>query len=83
MMTVSQTPPIALPQAIDQTMQRASSAPAPQEAPKVSYAIYYSPVVRIDPRTQQAVWEIRDPQSGRVVQQFPSEAQLKAYSVRG
>jgi hypothetical protein len=79
MITVSQTPPVAFSQPVDPAAQRSRPAPTAQDSPKSRYGMYYSPVVRIDPQTQQAVWEVRDPQSGRIVQQFPSEAQLRAY----
>jgi len=79
MTTVSQTPSVAFSQPVDPAAPRSRPAPAAQDAPRARYGMYFSPVVRIDPQTQQAVWQVRDPQSGRVVQQFPTEAQLRAY----
>ncbi|HLG87226.1 MAG TPA: hypothetical protein VKZ79_08520 [Alphaproteobacteria bacterium] len=79
MTTISLTPSVRLPQAADIATQQAAHAPAPNDAPKPKSPSYFSPVVRIDPQTEIAVWEIRDPQTGKVLVQFPREATIKAY----
>lgn len=40
---------------------------------------YFSPVVRLDAETQKVVLLYRDPETGDVVSQYPSEKQLRAY----
>ena len=79
MTTISLTPSVRPPQAADITAQQAVPAPAPGDIPKPKSPSYFSPVVRIDPQTAVAVWEVRDPVTGNVVLQFPREATIKAY----
>jgi hypothetical protein len=43
-------------------------------------SIYLSPVVRIDNDTQTAVLQYRDPNTGKVLRQFPPKAGSDAYA---
>lgn len=79
MTTISLTPPVRPLQAAEISAQQTASAPASIDVPKPKGPSYFSPVVRIDPRTETAVWEVRDPQTGKVTQQFPREATINAY----
>ena len=38
--------------------------------------------VRIDPDSGMAIWELRDPMTGRVLRQYPSERSVAAYRRR-
>ncbi len=79
MTTISLTPPVRALQAVDISAQQAAPTPASNGIPKPRSPSYFSPVVRIDPQTAVAVWEVRDPDTGAVMLQFPREATIKAY----
>jgi hypothetical protein len=79
MTTISLTPPIRPPQATDASTGQRPTSPHSSDVAKPQTALYFSPVVRIDPQTEVAVWEIRDPETGKVTRQYPREATLKAY----
>ena len=65
----------------------ATEAVAPRPTPPsndglkgdVALTLYFSPVVRLDPETEIAVWQFRDPTSGKVVEQYPAERTVAAY----
>ena len=40
---------------------------------------YTSPVTVVDPQTQIVIYEYRDPGTGKITQQYPSAAAVKAY----
>jgi hypothetical protein len=82
MTTISLKPSIRPPPAVDTSPQHPAATVASADIAKPRNPSYFSPVVRIDPKTEVAVWEVRDPQTGQVVQQFPREATIKAYSAQ-
>ena len=56
----------------------ASRAPTPgQPEPAIR-----TRAVRVDPDSGMAIWELRDPLTGRVLAQYPSERSLAAYRDR-
>jgi hypothetical protein len=75
------TPPERTPAVL---LTREVELPAPQadSAAKLENAgsIYLSPVVRIDNETQTAVLQYRDPNTGKVLRQFPAKAGSDAYA---
>ena len=42
-------------------------------------AIYYSPALKIDPQTQIVIYIQRDPGTGDIIRQYPSQEVVKAY----
>jgi hypothetical protein len=58
--------------------QPAAAASDPGKRPSIS-SLYFSPVVRLDPETEIAVWQFRDPTTGKVVEQYPAERTIAAY----
>ena len=61
------------------TVSETEDAPAAVQPQASGGAKYFSPVVRLDPETQRVVLLYRDPETGDVLSQYPSEKQLKAY----
>ena len=41
-----------------------------------------SRAVRVDPESGMAIWELRDPMTGRVLKQYPSARSVAAYRSR-
>ena len=82
MSVVSSNLPDRLPLVAEQAVPRPVSQPSEAAKPDLPVTAYFSPVVRIDPKTEQAVWEVRDPTTGQVVKQYPSEEKLRAYRVQ-
>jgi len=68
-----------MPQAVDQAASQPVPAPGSDDKAKGVNFVYFSPIVRIDPESSVAVWEIRDPDTGEIVRQFPPETTIKAY----
>jgi hypothetical protein len=56
-------------------------------APRISGSEPADPVictraVRVDPDSGMAIWELRDPLTGRILKQFPSARSIAAYRRR-
>ena len=79
MTTISVTPPIRPPQVTEAPAAQHAPASASGSEAKPTSAIYFSPAVQIDPVTEQAVWVVRDPETGAVIRQFPRDATIRAY----
>lgn len=67
--------------AVGQTHAAAASRPQPQqtERPQPPQAPYISPRVRVDVDLDRAILEIRDSDTGEVVDSFPTEQQIAAF----
>jgi hypothetical protein len=79
MTSISVTAPIRVPQAVDTAAPQPAPAPSADDKVKPVAPIYFSPIVRIDPKTESAVWEVRDPETGEITQQWPPDHTAKAY----
>ena len=79
MTSISVTAPIRVPQAVDTAAPQPAPAPSADGKAKPIAPVYFSPIVRIDPKTESAVWEVRDPETGQITQQWPPDHTAKAY----
>ena len=59
----------------DATSQAASTSASPVQKP-----YFYSPALAVDSKTGRVVIEIRDAETGSVVNQYPSKKDLEAYA---
>lgn len=56
-----------------------SFAANPERVQRVAQAPYVSPYISVDTNFDRAVLQIRDSDTGDVLNQYPTESQLKAY----
>lgn len=78
MTSISLSTPIQPPVAESQASHAAPSARVEEKAQAEAPA-YFSPVVRIDPATAMAIWQVRNSETGAVERQFPADVTVKAY----
>jgi hypothetical protein len=63
-------------------MSTASSSVSPQPRSRLAEPAIVTRAVRIDPESGMAIWELRDPLTGRLLRQYPSARSVDAYRRR-
>ena len=79
MTNVSLSAPIRPPQPADSPAHPPVARPSPDNQAKPVSSLYFSPIVRIDPKTEAVVWEFRNPETGEIVRQYPKDQSIQAY----
>ena len=65
--------------AVEQQSTARSLSANPEKVQEAAKTPFVSPAISIDKQSNRAIIQIRDSDTGDVVQQFPTEGQLKAY----
>lgn len=76
----SSIPVPAQPVVQEQTDQAKEQKLAEAQAANKQSVVYFSPVIRIDRSTNTAIFQYRDRESGEVTREFPSKAEIDAYT---
>lgn len=79
MTSILPTAPIRVPQVADAAQPKPAPAPDSEAKAKPVGALYFSPFVKIDPKTGEVAWAVRDPETGDVIRQWPRAHTTNAY----